>query len=447
MSAQSIIVLGAGSSGIAAAQLARRLGYHVQLLDKHFTPEMLERLSAASITPIVQSETAAPNYAALSKDTPLNAIITSPGFALEHPWIRAAQATTLPLLSELEFASRTWQGELIAVTGSKGKSSVVKCLTDTLNLAGKTAVTAGNYGIPLAQRVLEAPQCGKGIIAVTEVSSFQMEHTTTFSPHIAALLNLQADHLDRHHSMKNYAALKLRLIQTTHPERGGLALLPYDLDLAPYSLKAPHSAQTFGADKHADWHWQGNTLFGPNNRTIPLEGYFANPILANAACCIAAILTAWGLTPGIIAQGLRSFVPLAHRMQRLATIHGITYIDDSKATTLTATEAACKMLNTPIRLIVGGLLKESDLSFILPTLIPRVAKAYIIGKDTTPFVNAWQGKLPLADCGTMAEAMTRIQKEAHPGETVLLSPGTASFDQYSGMAARGDDFRAHIPPA
>ncbi len=415
----SPLILGAGRSGIAAAQLARAHGAIPTVIDLYPTDTARTTLEAAGISCLKIEPNAFPEGS-------FDGVITSPSIPLESHWIRHAQAQGLPILSELDFGARHWQGDAIAVTGSKGKSSVIKCLTDILNQAGRPAVTAGNYGIPLSQRVLEYPHAGKGIIAVTEVSSFQMEHTTFFAPSLAAILNIQADHLDRHHTIETYRALKFKLFQNIIDPSCAF-ITP---GITQEATSQPVYSCTTGPLPHVD--------------DIP-TGYFANPILAPAAAIICAMLTRLGIPQDIIIHGLRTFEPLPHRMQRIATINGITYIDDSKATTLAATHAALHMLTPPIRLIAGGLLKESDLTFLRPTLQSTVAKAYIIGSETRPFLEAWRDAVPLEDCGTMANAMHAIHRDASPGDTVLLSPGTASFDQYPGMAARGNDFQSLIP--
>lgn len=432
-----VLVLGCGKSGLAAAELLLREGARPLLLDRALLPETAALLAEKGI-PCLASEDTLP-------EGPYGAAVVSPSVPQDHPWLREAARRNIPAVSELELGSLHWQGRLIALTGSKGKSSAVKCLTDTLSLAGFRAVTAGNYGIPLCARVLECPDSGRGTVAVTEVSSFQMEHTHTFAPELAAILNLQADHLDRHGTMAVYRALKFALFAAQKPERGDTAFLPEGLRTPADCLPEGLRTETFGTDAASGWRYDGGTVFGPDGLTVPVAGYFRNPVLGHAAALVTAMLFRFGISPAAIAEGFRTFVPLDHRMQRLASVRGVTYIDDSKATTLTATAAALRMTEGPVRLIAGGLLKESDLTFILPLLRERVAKVYVIGRDTRPLLNAWQKSVPCADCGTMARAVALAAEEAAPGDTVLLSPGTASFDQYPGMAARGRDFAANIP--
>ncbi len=426
------LVLGAGRSGRAAAKLLLARGASVFVLDEKWTIETLVDFDREGISSLAGSkEKLPPGH--------IDVVVTSPSFALEHPWIQDAHARQIEVISELELGSLYWQGDVIAVTGSKGKSSAVRCLTQTLKQSGRPAVTAGNYGIPLCERVLECPDNGKGVIAVTEVSSFQMEHTPTFAPRIAALLNLQADHLDRHGTMETYAALKLQLLRPS--PRLELALLPE-------TLKADTQHVTFGSTEQATWRYTPHAVTH-GETTVPVSGYFDNPVLGNAAAMIVAILTHMGLSPEEIAQGFATFEPLPHRMQRIGSAKGITVINDSKATSLAATQAALQMVGGNVRLIAGGLLKENELSFLVETLKATTQKVYLIGSSQEQLYTAWSPHLPCERCETMANAVRAALQEATPGDTLLLSPGTASFDQYPGMAARGEDFiknvRMHLP--
>ncbi len=419
-----VLILGAGRSGIAVARLVHRAGGAALLIDENDAPAAREALAALGIP-----------FEVCARDTlpagDFSLIVTSPSFALDHPWIQQAARRTAPLISELELGATFWRGHTLAITGSKGKSSVVKCLAETLERAGHPAVPAGNYGIPLCERVLTCPNDGAGTVSVTEVSSFQMEHTTTFAPDSAAILNLQADHLDRHGDLETYAQLKFKLL--THARR---CFLPTD-------LATDADAITFGCDDTAQWRYTpGCVRHGALE--IPVGGIFDNPVLGQGAALICALLTVYGLTPEQIADGFRSFTPLPHRMQQVGIHKGVTYINDSKATSLTATQAALTMVGGKVRLIAGGLLKEKDVTFLAEALRKYVHKVYLIGSSQETLYAAWHAVVPCERCETMAAAVRCAARETSPGDTVLLSPGTASFDQYPGMAARGADFIAQV---
>lgn len=427
---RNALILGAGRSGQAAARLIQARGGRASVVDAHWQTEVLAELSHEGFSCLTADRDHLPDGA-------YDLVVTSPSIPMTHPWITTARDRGLALISELELGAVYWRGESVAVTGSKGKSSMVKCLADTLTLAGRRAVTAGNYGIPLSARVLECANAGKGTVAVVEVSSFQMEHTRTFAPHLAAILNLQADHLDRHASMEEYAALKRRIFQAQHP--GDRAYLPWGL--SPLGVPQGVTLERFGPEPWVDWRYApGVVTHGA--LSIPVNGVFDNPVLGSAAALICAMLTELGLSPEEIAAGFSAFEPLPHRMQHLGEVRGVTFIDDSKATSLTATQAALRMVGRGVRLIAGGRPKEDDLDFLDSELSAAVKKAYLIGEAQEALFAAWKDILPCVRCGTLPEAVRAAFADAEAGDTVLLSPGCASFDQFPGMAARGNAFRA-----
>lgn len=425
---RNALILGAGRSGHAAAKLIMERRGRATLIDEHWKSEdktvfALEGISCASGERFHLPEGS------------YNLVVTSPSIPMDHPWILQARDRGLSIISELELAANYWQGEIIAITGSKGKSSVVKCLTDTLERTGHSAVTAGNYGIPLCERVLTCPNFGAGIIAVTEVSSFQMEHTRTFSPRVAAILNIQADHLDRHGTIETYAQLKEHIFSAQKP--GSYAFLPWGI--SPRAIQPDVSLMRFGTEAWVDWRYKSGKV--TSHRTeICVSGVFNNPVLGPAAALISAILHTYGLTPEEIAAGLQAFTPLPHRFNFVGTVNDVSFIDDSKATSLTATEAALRMVGANVHLIAGGLLKETDLEFLEDALCDTVKQVYLIGEAQDALYEAWMPFVSCLKCGTMQEAVKAAFQAAKAGDTVLLSPGCASFDQYSGMAARGEDF-------
>ena len=323
-----------------------------------------------------------------------------------------------------ELKRRGWK--LLAVTGSKGKSSVVKVVADAINLAGGYAVACGNYGIPVSDVANSSTQTLKhsnnSPWAVVEVSSFQLE-TTTLPPdtfEAAAILNLQEDHLDRHGSVGVYHGLKRKL-----------------LSFAALNFVNEGMSSDQRINRPSDHLWTGS--------------YFDNEILAGNAAIAAELMRVAGLDDKMIAQAFRGFEPLPHRMNLVAEIGGVRYIDDSKATSLAALIAGVKMAssgnrtieqsnNRTIRLLAGGLPKGDDPKMALATLTERVKKVYLIGQSAEAFFAVWNGAVDCEICGTMEQAVEKARREAEKGETVLLSPGTASFDQFKSYGERGDVF-------
>lgn len=391
-----VVVLGGGRSGLASVRLLVREGADVTLAERAPTEALRQELEALGVA-LATSE-ALP-------DGGYDLCITSPGFALEHPWITACQARGLPIHSEIDLAASYFKGRAVAVTGSKGKSSVVKLIADALNASGVEAVACGNYGYPFSQVVLDHP-CA---VAVVEISTFQMEHTHQFAPEAAVILNIQPEHLDRHGSMAVYAALKEKLLEQMPPS--ALKLRPQDL----------------------------------RTSTIDAQGsYFGNAILTPALSAAEQILRHLGLTSNAIKRAVQAFEPLPHRHQLITTCHGIKFIDDSKATSLSALMAGIEMTPGRIRLIAGGLPKENDFTPAKKLLSLRVEKVYLIGKSARAMATAWQETVPCQQAGTLDHAVASAWTDAQPGDTILLSPGTASFDQFNSYSERGERFAQQV---
>ena len=432
------LVLGAGVSGEAAALLLLAHGGRVLLVD-----EGDDETKAAVAARVRQAGGRVAYQVAELPNEPFDVCVVSPAFAMNHPWVAECRRRGLPMISELELGSCYWPGKILAVTGSKGKSSLVKFGSDTLDGAGIPSSPAGNYGIPLCRLALEKPSLAW---AVTEVSSFQMEHTSTFSPDIAVLLNIQADHFDRHVDMAEYKGLKLSMFSAMRP--GSVALLPAGVDDWG---KVPQGVTflRFGADAGCDWAYAGHAVMGMLNGRIckvELKGsWFDNEILGLAAAAGVAALVYAGLQDTQIENGLADFQALPHRVQRIGVSkQGVCFVDDSKATSLAATAAALKMVRKPVRLIAGGLLKEKDLESIKELLTQTTKKVYLMGRCAEQMYQAWSASVPCEECGTLECAVTTAVREAQAGETVLLSPGTASFDQFTSYRERGERFTAQV---
>jgi UDP-N-acetylmuramoylalanine--D-glutamate ligase len=430
---QRACVLGAGVSGIAAARLLARHGGCVTLLDVAPDPQLEQARSALAGCRV----TVRGGVEALP-DEPYTLCVVSPSIIPEHPWLRACAERGIPVVGEMELGYAFWRGRILAVTGSKGKTSVVKLCADALTAAGQRATPAGNYGIPLSTCVLDQPGLPW---AVVEVSSFQLEHVVAFRPDVAVLLNIQADHLDRHHAMAVYTQLKYRLF--ARQAAGDVALIPAGLAVPAGVLPPEVAVQTFGVDR-ADWHYTpgkiGSGVAGAPGEIGFAGTWFDNPVLGEAAAAITGALYACGLSTSQIESGLAAFKPLPHRMQCVGVHHGVTYIDDSKATSLTALGAALRMRSEPIRLIAGGRLKETDLEPVKELLTKRVKKVYLIGESTKPLQDAWSSVVECVACGDLTAAVATAAREAVCGDAVLLSPGCASFDQFDGYKQRGEYF-------
>ncbi|MBQ5794958.1 MAG: hypothetical protein IIW14_03090 [Kiritimatiellae bacterium] len=369
------LVLGRGVSGEAAVRLLERQGKEVVVLDG---------------------------------DDPFPAgafdfAVVSPGIALSHPWLRECASRGIEALSELqlgctELKRQGWR--LLAVTGSKGKSSVVKIVAEAICASAAQAVACGNYGRAVCDVALGGG-CGW---AVVEVSSFQLE-TTKLPPdtfEAAAVLNLQEDHLDRHASKEVYHALKNSL-----------------LTMSKLRFR------------------EGN---GSELAALLKGSYFDNEVLRPNGAIAALLMRAAGLGDDRIKQAFGGFSPLPHRMNLILERAGVRYVDDSKATSMAALAAALRMTGSHVRLIAGGLAKGDDVRSVLSDLTKRVKKVYLIGRCAEVFYRAWSESVDCEICVDMERAVANAKREARPGDTVLLSPGCASYDQFENFGQRGEVF-------
>jgi len=430
-----VLVLGAGVSGVSAARLLLSRGSQVTLIDSRDNDAL-----RAGVAQVVEAGGRVCLGNAELPDDDFDICVVSPAFAPDHDWVAGCLAKGVKLISELELGALCWKGKMIAVTGSKGKSSIVKLCSDTLNMAGITASPAGNYGIPLSHLVLEKPDLDW---AVTEVSSFQMEYTEHLAPEAAILLNVQPDHLNRHGTMECYKNLKFKMFAAMKP--GTQAFLPENVN-DERALQGQADFQRFGASDDAGWKWSQGRIqgrFQGNQTEIDIKGsWFDNEIFGVSAAAAAGALTFAGLNAAQIQEGFRNFIPLEHRMEQFfCSKRGVCFINDSKATTLSATAAALKMVKTPVRLIAGGLLKENLSENIKELLTRGTKKVYLIGNCCGQMFQAWSDSVSCVESGTLEEAVKASVNESEAGETVLLSPGTASFDQFNSYCERGERFK------
>lgn len=405
------LLLGAGRSGVAAGRLLEAHGVECEMADEKNSPDL--------------------------PSGRFDLCVANPAIPTTHRWFRECRERGIGIVGEMELGYAFWRGRILAVTGSKGKSSIVKLCADTLTAAGREAVPCGNYGVPLSAVCMDNPGAEW---AVAETSSFQLETIRRYRPDVSLLLNVQADHLDRHGSMREYARMKMRLFE--NQGEGDAAFIPDDVDWQGNDFAASCNVATFG--RNGDWRYERGRIVG-NGEEVDFAGtWFDNPILGLAAAGAVGALRACGVSMAQVKRGLADFKSLPHRMQRLGSVNGVEYIDDSKATSLAATAAALQMVGRRVRLIAGGRLKERDLAPFKFFVAKHAEKVYLIGESSRTFNSAWGDVVPCEDCHDMAGAVEKIAAEAKPGEVALLSPGCASFDQFSGYGERGDCFAKEV---
>ena len=430
---KQVMVCGLGLSGVAAARLLRAEGVEVLAVDERDTPE--SRRSAEELSAV---GCAVALGAPLPPAGDFDAAVASPGLPVDAPFLSEVRRRGIPLISEMELGWSRFRGRTIAVTGSNGKSSVVKALAECLEAAGRRAVPCGNYGLPVCQAVLEFPAANWLVI---EASSFQLETCVEFRPDIGVLLNVLPNHLDRHGTLAAYARLKARLFAR---QRGGdVALVPpeWRKRFEKWS-RGRGQWQTFGVAAEADFRFQAGLLSQKNGADIGIDGsYFNNVVLGpNAAALFGAARTA-GVFPATVQAVLRRFESLPHRAEPVGEFNGVRYVNDSKATNLSAMIASIRMQDRPVWLIAGGRPKETDFSGAIPILKERVQGVFLIGEAAAAMAAAWGGAVSCEACETLDRAVTAARRAARSGEAVLLAPACTSYDQFRAYAERGEAFR------
>jgi UDP-N-acetylmuramoylalanine--D-glutamate ligase len=428
-----VAVCGLGASGCAAARLLRSKGLDVLALDERDGPEVRER--AAALLELGCE-------AMLGGNPPLkgwfDAAVASPGLAPESPLLDALRRRKIPVVSELDLGWGHAEGRTLAVTGSNGKSSVVKALAECLAADGRRALACGNYGLPVCEAVAESPHADW---LVAEVSSFQLETCVRFRPDVAVLLNVLPNHLDRHGTFDAYARLKARIF--ARQGKGDVALAPFAWrDRCRAESGGRGEWRTFGAEPEADYVYTPGRLAEKGGEAIDVAGsYFDNEVLGPNAAALYGAARAAGATAKRVREALMAFAPLPHRAQALGMLDGVVYVDDSKATNLAAMAASLRMRREPVWLIAGGRPKESDFASALPVLKERVRGVFLMGEASEAMAAAWGAAVECRCCGTMDAAVAAAHAVARAGEAVLLAPACTSYDQFGSYAERGDAFQ------
>jgi UDP-N-acetylmuramoylalanine--D-glutamate ligase len=439
-------VLGAGRSGMAACRLLLARGKNVLLLDEAADParEDLQPLADAGVAlrfgPL-------PDPAASLADR--QAVVVSPGFAWDHPLQQAARAAGIPARSELELGWLCRDGaRIVGITGTNGKTTVTMLVERILRDAGRSAVAAGNIGLALCDAVLQAGDGLDQTDFAVEVSSFQLETTEFFTPHVAIVLNVTADHLDRHGSMEAYARAKQRLTDGQGPDD---VLVVNQDDAACLAIAQATRARVrrFSLTRPVeDGAWLDGDVIqfaqpGRRPRRLMAMDELLMIGLHNVANAMAAACAcqALGVERETIADSLRAFQAAPHRLQPAGEIDGVLFVNDSKATNLDAMLQAIDSFEAGgLLLIAGGRDKNSPLESAAVRLGRRVKEALLIGEAAGPMERAWGASLPCRQCGTLENALQVATDRAEPGDVVLLSPGCASFDQFKSYAHRGESF-------
>jgi UDP-N-acetylmuramoylalanine--D-glutamate ligase len=365
------------------------------------------------------------------------AVVKSPGVPAEAPVVAEARARGIPVLGEVEFAWRLIPNEFIAVTGTNGKTTTTELIGHIHREAGLPVTVAGNVGTALSTYVdALAPEA----VVVCEVSSFQLEDTLLFAPEGAVLLNLQPDHLDRHGTFAAYRAAKLRIF--ANQGNDDVAVAPAGLgveDLGGCARRVCFGG--FGAHPPPEVSERGGALWWADEPILPvaelaLRGAH-NRLNAMAA---AAVTLARGIDIDAVRDALRTFAGVEHRLEEVATVDGVLYVNDSKATNVDSTLVAlASFAGTPVHLIAGGRGKGQDFAPLREPVAAGCASVELIGEAAPALREVLGGAA--RDCGDLEHALAAARAAARPGEVVLLSPACASFDQFADFEARGRAFK------
>lgn len=428
-----VLVLGLGLSGEAAARHLLRLRAAVTVADQADDAAVRERAKALDGA---RAFFGAAVDADLIGDCEL--VVTSPGVPERATVLDAARKAGVPIWSEVELAYRLARVPIIGVTGTNGKTTTVGMLAAGLSGAGVRAAAAGNIGRPLVDAAVEDLQ-----VIVAELSSFQLRHIVAFRAPVGVLLNAADDHLDWHGSFDAYLAAKGRLFENQTAE--DVAVHLDDEPCARAVAASPARRVPFAVDRVPE-RGAGVTdgwVTVPEGRVVEavrLRGR-GRPALANAVAAAAAAC-AYGAAPDRVGDAIAGYQSPPHRMELVADIGGVAYINDSKATNPHAVLAALDGLERVI-LIAGGRNKGLDLGALAAG--PSVVRAIAIGESAPEIVTAFEGVgVPVERAPGMDEAVARAAAAAAPGDTVLLSPGCASFDMFADYKARGEAFRAAV---
>lgn len=447
MQRNEYIILGAGESGVGAAILAQQQGLPVFVSDSgQIKPQYKAELEQYSIPYEEGGHT-------FSRILSAREVVKSPGIPDSAPLIRQLMEQQTPIISEIEFAYR-YAGDsvMIAITGSNGKTTTTNWLYHTLHNAGLDVSMAGNVGTSLARQVALAPHA----YYVIELSSFQLDHMYQFRAHIAILLNITPDHLDRYdHKMELYARAKMRITQNQEPTDYFISWI--EDDWTQQLLKEPgmgagrrvfFSTEASSDDAVVASSHNGQIRFALQEPVAELpESALAlsgkhNVQNALAVGCAAQVL---GVKPEVIQASLENFTNVPHRLEYIASIDGVDYINDSKATNINSTWYALESMRKPTILILGGTDKGNDYNDLMDLVKEKVVGLIYLTTDSAKLHRSFDSVIPRhEEVTSMRDAIATARQMAKAGDTVLLSPACASFDLFTCYEDRGDQFRAEV---
>ena len=452
-----VLVVGLGKSGLAAALFLRDRGARVTVSDTRSATALAKEIPTL-LEAGIMVESGGHGLLTFRRQ---DLIVVSPGVPLETPEVTQAAALGTPVIGELELASRYLQGEVVAITGSNGKTTTTTLVGKIFADAGLKTLVGGNIGLPVVELVQAQEQEAKAdplrddkqkdgtVWSVLEVSSFQLETVVEFRPRIAVVLNITPDHLDRHKTFERYAAAKTKITGRQGPDD----FLVLNAEDKPTQMVAAHT--------RAQIYWfssvrrikQGAFVHGESVFWVAQEGSAAEPVLPlaeiplrgshNVENVLAAVCAARlaGIASERIRASVAAFHAVEHRLEPVRTLGGVTFYNDSKATNVDATLKAVASFAGGVHLILGGKDKDSDYTLLAPLLRERVAAVYTIGSAAEKIERELAGVVKIVTSGELKSAVASAAAEAKSGEVVLLAPACSSFDQFENYEHRGRVFR------
>ena len=435
-----VTVMGAARSGLAAAELLAKRGARVTLSETRAeitNAEPLERLG-------VELELGGHHTDTF---TGADLIVMSPGVPPVQPALAAARAAGVPVIGELELASRWLRGRIVAITGTKGKSTTTELTGRILEASGFKVTVGGNIGAPLSAQVDGSTA---DMMHVVEASSFQLEQIEMFHPWIAVMLNFSPDHLDRHPTVEAYGAAKARVFENQTAEDWKVinADDPAVLDLArngrarsrEFSMSTALSTGTALEDG-----WIVDRADGHSTKLVPLDSiHLLGRHLVNDVMAAATVGAIAGAAPAAMTAAVDSFPGLEHAMELVAEMGGVRFVNDSKATNVDAALHSIESFDSDIVPIIGGKFKGGDLRLLREPLRQRAKAVVAIGEARPLLRDALAGAIDVHEAETFEHAVTRAFELAKPAGVVLLAPACASFDMFRDYAERGQRFKEEV---
>ena len=441
---KKLVILGGGESGCGAAVLGKARGWEVFLSDSgRLAPKYKEMLESRGI-PFEEGGHTPERL--LDADT----VVKSPGIPPTAPLVRRFAEKGTPIISEIEFAGRYTDARTVCITGSNGKTTTTMLIYHILKKAGLDVGLAGNVGKSMALQVAEDPHD----IYVIELSSFQLENMYDFKAHIAIIMNITPDHLDRYdHKMENYVAAKFRILRNQTKEdyfiywqddpivTAQIRAMQIEALMLPFG---EHKLEDSAAwvDERGIIHFQlPEDVFEIPRDRLALQG------LHNLYNSMAAGLSAslFHVRNDVVKAALEDFEAVEHRLEFVAEIDGVRYINDSKATNVNSTWYALESMVTPTVLILGGKDKGNDYNEILPCVKEKVKAIVCMGADNRKLLDFFSGQVPaIVDTHSIGDAVAACRRLAEKGDTVLLSPCCASFDLFKSYEDRGEQFKQQV---